>query len=231
MNKALRYELKLTCAAGWLSQARSWIRLHPEGFRVAHPPRTVNSLYLDTLDLDSLNANLFGVSARQKLRLRWYGETPPDSPPPVVPILELKYKKNMLGGKNRFPLPVAIDLAQPWSDTLKLLYEHVPPDWQSLLNATSRPTLLNRYRREYYVTPDNAIRATLDFDQRAYDQRLALRPNLHASLTIDDFVVIEIKAGREHEERLQELAGHFPLRRSRNSKYVNGVLAALGTSG
>jgi hypothetical protein len=53
----LRYELKLVCEAPYLAQARSWLRLHPEGFRVAFPPRMVNSLYLDTPHLNSFNAN------------------------------------------------------------------------------------------------------------------------------------------------------------------------------
>jgi hypothetical protein len=92
----------------------------------------------------------------------------------------------------------------------------------------NQPTLLNRYQREYYVTPDGAIRATLDFDQVAYDQRLSPRPNLHARLPFDDTVVIEIKTDQEHAERLRQVVACFPTRRSRNSKYVGGVLAALG---
>jgi hypothetical protein len=43
-----------------------------------------------------------------------------------------------------------------------------------------------------------------------------------------DFIVIELKADPEHIERLQWAAGHFPIPRSRNSKYVKGVLAGIG---
>ncbi|MCP4526382.1 MAG: VTC domain-containing protein, partial [Aestuariibacter sp.] len=97
----------------------------------------------------------------------------------------------------------------------------------TLLQTVDQPTLLNRYRREYYVTPDGAIRVTLDFDQVAYDQRLLPRPNLRARLPIDDTVVIEIKTGQEHAERLRQVVARFPVQRSRNSKYAGGVLAAL----
>ena len=93
----LRYELKLVCEPHRLAQARSWIRLHPARFVVAYPPRRVNSLYLDTPDLSSLGENLAGVSDRQKLRLRWYG----DSVRAIEPLLELKQKRNLLGRKKQ----------------------------------------------------------------------------------------------------------------------------------
>ena len=56
-----RYELKLVCDARYLDQARSWMRLHPAGLRVAYPPRRVNSLYFDTPGLGGLETNLQGV--------------------------------------------------------------------------------------------------------------------------------------------------------------------------
>jgi hypothetical protein len=47
-------------------------------------------------------------------------------------------------------------------------------------------------------------------------------------LPIADRVVIEIKATRDHEDRLREATAWFPVRRSRNSKYTNSLMAALG---
>ena len=88
------------------------------------------------------------------------------------------------------------------------------------------PVLLNHYQREYYITPDDAVRVTFDYDQRAYDQRLTPRPNLDAPLLLEDVVIIEVKADGAQEEQVREVIRHFPLPRSRNSKYVNGVLAA-----
>lgn len=215
----LRYELKLVCAPHLLPQARSWIRLHPAGFVAAYPPRRVNSLYLDTLHLSSLSENLAGLSARDKLRLRWYGEAMTD----IQPYLELKQKRNMLGKKRRYLLPCKLDMSAPWSEILETIRANVGPDWRAILQTVNRPTLLNHYRREYYVTPDSAIRATLDFAQAAYDQRLVLRPNLQARLPSADNVVIEIKSGQEQAERLPEIVARFPAPRSRNSKYVGGL--------
>lgn len=70
----LRYELKMRCSPHLLAQARTWIRLHPARLRETYPLRQVNNLYFDTPHLSSFNANQVGISKRQKLRLRWYGE-------------------------------------------------------------------------------------------------------------------------------------------------------------
>ncbi len=219
-----RYELKLVCDAHWLPQARSWIRLHPAGFAATYPPRRVNSLYLDTLHLSSLNDNLAGVRVRQKLRLRWYG----DAMAEVQPILELKQKRDMLGRKEQFALPCKLDLARPWADILGTLRANVAPDWRVLLQTVNQPALLNHYQREYYATPDGAVRVTLDYALAAYDQRLTPRPNVRVRLPIVDRVVIEVKAAQEHGERVQEVVAHFPLPRSRSSKYASGLRMAVG---
>lgn len=220
----LRYEIKMVCARHRLSQARSWIRLHPAGFVVAHPPRQVNSLYLDTPHLRSLNDNLEGLSARQKLRLRWYGT----SVEGIRPSLEIKEKCNLLGRKKQTLLPCELDLALPWSETLKAIHANVASAWQVLMQTMNQPTLLNHYQREYYATLDGAIRVTLDYNQVAYDQRLTPRPNLRIRLPLADAVVIEIKTGAKHAGRLEEVAAWFPPSRSRNSKYAQGLLASLG---
>jgi len=225
MMSNLRYELKLVCAGHLLHQARSWIRLHPAGFVTAYPPRQVNNIYLDTPALDSLNANFAGFSKRQKLRLRWYGDTAPN----VRPWLELKSKENLLGDKKRTLLAGELDLTRSWIEILRTIRDCAPGDWRPWLPSVVQPTLFNRYQREYYVSRDGAIRATLDFAQYACDQRFSLRPNLRRWLSIPNTVVIELKTSPDAIERLQDAVGRFPLPRSRNSKYAIGLLAALST--
>jgi hypothetical protein len=220
----LRYELKLVCAPHMPPQARSWIRLHPAGFAVAYPPRRVNSLYIDTPHLSSLSDNLEGVSDRQKLRVRWYGDQVTD----VQPYLELKQKSNLVGRKKRFLLPCRLDLTVPWTEMLGTIRANAGPDWRTLLQTVNQPTLITCYRREHYISRGGAVRVTLDYDQAAYDQRLSPRLNLRARLPITDAVVIEIKTALEHAERLPEVAARFPVLRNRHSKYVRGLLAALG---
>jgi hypothetical protein len=227
--EAVRYELKLLCPAQALAQVRTWVRMHPAAFATTYPPRRVNSLYLDTHDFDSLRANIDGLSTRSKLRCRWYGEHFAD----VRAQLEWKHKRNMLGAKQVVPLSRPLDLTRAWSDLLAAIHAGLSDDdagdrWRLRLQTVRHPALLNHYRREYYATPDGAVRLTLDYHQAAYDQRLAHpRLNLTTPLPIEDLVVVEIKAAPAHADLVDEIVGRFPLTRSRNSKYAKGMLAAL----
>jgi hypothetical protein len=103
---------------------------------------------------------------------------------------------------------------------------NVPVSWQHLLGKTSQPKLLNRYHREYYATFDGEIRATLDYEQAAYDQTHSLRPNLHQRLSIENLVVIELKGDSSQSERLEHVCSQFPVRLSRNSKYAEILRSA-----
>lgn len=220
----LRYEIKFTCPDPLLPQARSWLRLHPAGFRIAYPPRWVNSLYFDTPGLLSFQDNLLGSSHRQKLRLRWYGDL---SPCVERPVLELKRKDNLLGDKERQPLPGAICFDQPFAGLTAQLGAALPPRWQVRLQSARQPALITRYRRDYYESAEGDLRATLDYEMGAYDQRLALRPNLTRPLPPLGLLIVELKAGPDRFEALQEAANALPLRRSRSSKYTSGLFTAL----
>src|SRR5689334_20286182 len=69
-----RYEIKMAFEQGMLPEVYSWIHANPAGFLTAYPPRQVNSVYLDTHELNTFNDHLAGVPLRRKLRFRWYGE-------------------------------------------------------------------------------------------------------------------------------------------------------------
>lgn len=206
-----------------LAQARTWIRLHRAGFVTAYPRRVVNNLYLDTPDLNSLNANLQGVGSRQKLRLRWYGRS--QSYTIAQPTLELKYKDNMLGNKKQEQLECELDLRWEYGRWLKTIWQAASPSWQHWLSAASQPTLLNSYQREYFVTPDGEIRATLDYDLRVFGQRTAAKPNLSTPSQLEPAIIVEVKCTPNQAERLEEVMAEFPVQRRRYSKYVNGALA------
>jgi hypothetical protein len=222
-DRGWRYELKMSCNAIYLAQARSWIRLHSEGFHTAFPPRTVNNLYLDTPDLNSYDANIQGVGTRQKLRLRWYGRFHD----PVIqhPVLELKYKDNMLGNKKQEKLVCELDLRQPYSQLLSTIRQAASPQWRQWLDVSVQPALVNRYHREYYVSRDGVMRATLDSDLVVLDQRRLFRPNLTVRSLLPPAAIIEIKSAPDQMRRLETIMAEFPLPRMRYSKYVNGVMA------
>ena len=220
----LRYELKLTCNSRQQAQARQWIRLHPAGFVKTFEKRRVNSLYLDTPNLQSYHGNLSGIADRKKLRLRWYG---PLNGQTTNPTLELKRKAGLLGDKKQQALNCTIDWSSPYTEILSAIQKAADEKWQPMLQTAFQPTLINSYTREYFATADGAVRATLDYDQVAFNQRLSGRPNFGRRLLNQNFVVIEIKGAQETSNRLEEIMGHFPTQRTRNSKYVNGVSAQL----
>lgn len=221
LSSEQRYEFKMTADWGSPSLGRSWLRVHPEGFRIANPPRQVNNLYLDTADLQSYLENRSGVSDRMKIRLRWYGQ--PEQNLIVNPVLEIKIKHNLLGDKWRQELPCELDFNQSFRSILKVVQNGTAERWRALLHSFVQPTIINSYWREYYVSPDGALRATLDYGQNSYNQRFSVRPNLTRASPQETIFLIEVKAQPQYQERLEQAMSFFPIQRSRNSKYINGL--------
>ena len=219
-----RLELKMTCPETYLGQARAWVRLHPDLFVEAYPPRQVNNLYFDTPDLACLDANLVGVRDRAKLRLRWYGR----DHAAARGALELKHKANQLGWKDICPVPGHMDLTCiSWADLLRHLKAHAQGEVALWLGVADRPVLINSYVREYYESGDRQVRVTIDHRQSAYDQLLYAAPNLSVQTHITDRVVVEVKADAALHRRVSRVLSSLPLHTDRNSKYVNGVMEAL----
>ena len=216
----LRYEVKSVIPSTELPRVKFWLRLHPAAFRVAYPPRSVNSLYFDSPDRLGFQENLSGIAERRKLRLRWYGETLDR----VTPTLELKCKQGLLGWKesHRFEEEIALEGVR-WPALRATLRERLPERFRSLLDLAGEPVLLVRYERAYLVSADGLIRATVDADVTAVDQ------TRHASLRagppepVPDDVVLEVKCSEDDRGRLEQVLGEWPLRVGRNSKFARGM--------
>lgn len=218
-----RHEVKLLVNYAELADVELWLRLHPAGFRSTYPQRQVNNIYFDTLDLASVDANFAGVSERYKLRLRWYGAATDI----VQGVWELKSKRGGVGWKQGDPLDRTVPLdAVTWAQALATLRGSVPISLRGYLATACWPVLINCYQRKYFASFDGAIRATVDFAQAFYDQRLSGRPNLTRVLPSPDEIVLEFKTSPEHHDRLVATVQRFPARVATNSKYVNGVLYA-----
>lgn len=231
-----RYEFKIPCDEALLPEIEAWVHLHPAHWRVSYPPRQVNNIYFDSLDLQSLNANLGSMEERQKLRLRWYGTT---LAPVTVAQLELKCRQGVVGWKETAPfgralLEGALLLEQlPWSALMATLRQGVDARAQHWLACYSQPTLINSYQRAYYETPDGELRLTLDTRLRAYAQRYSAYPNLRQQVVQPDVMIVELKSptGDAAVRRLTALLASFPARVGRFSKYLHGVLAATDFEG
>ena len=220
-----RYEVKIPLPVHWLSDVEMWVRLHPAQWRMTYPPRQVNNIYFDTARYDGLNANLSGISEREKLRLRWYGR---DTSHIAAGNLERKRKQGMAGWKEIVPLEGEFDLARTtWRAIRRDLRAAVAPEVHQWLDVFAVPTLINHYWRAYYATPDEAIRLTIDTALCAYDQRVAASPNLTRRAYMSAAMIIELKADPDdtNYRRLSGALADFPAPVDRFSKYVQGMIA------
>jgi SPX domain protein involved in polyphosphate accumulation len=197
---------------------------------VTYPSRQVNNIYFETADYSSLQDNLAGVATRRKLRLRWYG---PLKDTVCHAQLELKCKEGAVGWKEICPLALdqtaagLLDLGQQsWVELCQTIRAATDRQADLWLAHFFQPVLINHYQRAYYETVDRHVRLTVDSRLRAYDQRSTNQPNLRCAAPLLDRVVIEFKADRQHYQLLTDVLARFPLRVSRHSKYVRGMLAA-----
>ncbi|MDP6361392.1 MAG: VTC domain-containing protein [Planctomycetota bacterium] len=214
----LRYERKFVFDDSYRQNAESLILLHHMHFREVYPPRWVNRIYLDTSDLMFCRANLDGWGRRQKFRIRWYGGLYGEV---QSPVLEIKIKEGLAGCKSRHqlgPVNIRADISCGClMDTLK--NAELP---ESILESclSFRPVILVRYLRRYFLSSDGRFRLTLDchleyfgFSVYGFSETLPTRHSVS---------ILEIKYSCK-DETSSEIAGIFPFRLSRQSKYVNGV--------
>jgi len=225
LDRRLRYEIKMTFGEVYLPEVRAALWLHPAGFVEAYPPRQVNNIYLDSATLNCLEAHIDGAVERDKLRYRWYG--PDDTA--VRGMLELKHKAGQLGWKEYGLVAATFDLTvitwREWVDRIRTHAQGAAAHW---LSWYDRPTLLNSYRREYYESADGEVRVTLDYEQHVYEQVMHPVPNLAIEAPVANQAVLEVKAPSTLHKRVSDVLSSLPLQVERNSKYVSGMLDALG---
>ena len=143
--------------------------------------------------------------------------------------LEMKLKRASLGWKKHFSIDAAIDLDRiTWRQFLKILWRNMPAAELHAIHGLNRPVLINRYHREYYVTPDRQVRLTVDTRQQFLSQWNTARPNLKFFSPPPMMLVVEIKAQAAAEARIVEILNWLPLSRSKNSKYVSGTESLIG---
>lgn len=217
---ATRYERKFFVTGLDRAQVRSMVLRHPALFREAYPPRHINNLYLDTPWMGHFQDNLDGAPERMKVRVRWYHALEARA---EQPVLEFKIKHGSVGWKESYPFPplqIGPDLSAMGTRAL-VQGSDLPPAVCERL-AGLRPALVNRYRREYYASPDGRFRVTID-DELVYYAVQPMAGGLHSRAADHGVVIVELKYDRAHERQAERVASRFPFRLTRSSKYVRGV--------
>jgi hypothetical protein len=217
--RVLRYEVKSVLPALELPRVRAWLRLHPAGFRTAYPPRLVQSLYLDSPDRHAFVENLSGAACRRKLRLRWYGEATDR----IEATLEMKCKQGLVGWKESERVSGPLSLAgRRWPDLLGDLRRRLSGRSRIFLDLAGAPVLLVRYRRDYLVSADGHVRATVDREIETVDQTRHSGPRFGPVNSGDSEIVLEVKADEARRTEIERVLDRWPLRISRNSKFTGG---------
>jgi hypothetical protein len=219
--RSYRYERKFVADTLTPEQVACVVRLHPQMFITAYPPRYVNNLYFDTADLQHFYDNLTGASQRRKVRVRWYGEL---FGPVMHPLLEIKVKDGPVGTKQTFPLALLqVDgrFCDRYFRSVAAGSGLPEPVWPELRDLNV--VLLNRYYRHYYASRDGRFRVTVDIGM-TYHRVLGAFGNsfLHHQVNDRD-VIVELKYEVDQEPSADRVAGGFPFRMTRNSKYVQGM--------
>jgi hypothetical protein len=219
--RTYRYERKFLVEELMPFQVTALIKQHPRLFITPYSPRYVNNLYLDTPDMENYFDNVSGAARRRKVRVRWYGEPFGEI---VHPMLEIKVKDGMVGTKHSHPLSafrMDADLCDRAFQRI-LSDSNLPPLVRHDLRGLN-VVLFNRYFRHYYATHDGAFRLTLD-SRLVYFKAYGLFGNqfVHRQVNARGLIV-ELKYENEQELHANRVAGYFPFRITRNSKYVEGI--------
>jgi hypothetical protein len=198
-------------------------------------PYTVNSLYLDTPELDDYRDKDGSLLIRKKMRVRMYENEWRDDLSRVW--FEIKRKHNMNVAKRRVAVPGGVWRTFSRSGSvLPLLHSLDEPEQQRALDEFAyhytreryRPHVVVRYQRRAYLdTFLSTVRVT-------FDRAIEVRP--HGAAYGDTFympvsqnlTVMEVKYNAKIPWYLTRALTQFDLQRTDFSKYRNAVAVLRG---
>lgn len=217
-----RYERKFAIMGLNYSQVVNCIKMNPAVFMTTFPERQINNIYLDDYSYRTFKDNVAGMARRKKIRLRWYGDTF-DNESNIS--LEYKFRNNFIGSKESYPVDgFPITPGFYYSQLHKHLMNADLPRYIQDEISLLQPTLLNSYRRKYFESIDGMFRLTLD-DRNCYTKITTRHSNFRHQLTDRHRIIVELKYDHTFESAARRVINAFPFRMTKNSKYVNGVLA------
>ncbi len=205
----MRHELKYNPECLRFEDCLEIIRHHPASFVKTYEDRQVNNIYFDTPSMDAYSENVAGIANRRKYRIRWYGD---DWQEISKPILETKIKENQMGTKASVPFESFV--MNELTDVVFSLKQknHLP--------AQLSPVSTNHYLRSYFESMDHKYRITIDRHLRYGSFLYGARIPVIGAYTI----IIELKYDAEDHLACDWVRQYLPFRRTRFSKYVDGLL-------
>jgi len=217
-----RYEVKFIAEPTEYHRVLNWLYQHNSCLKNEYPDRQVNNIYFDSYNHHSYCDNIYGSSSKSKVRFRWYGT----SKDPKNGSLEIKCKRNQLNWKLIYKAKdELVDYGYDWRTICSEIRRQIPPQGRKWMAMNPLPVLINRYTRKYFISRDKNIRVTLDSNLAIYDQTRKTFPNYSSKSNLQNILVLEIKFSRNLRNHVVHMFGDIPLRSSRFSKYISGVLS------
>jgi hypothetical protein len=139
------------------------------------------------------------------------------------PVLEFKIKRGMVGAKDAFELkPFAVETGMGAEAVFQSIAgSDLPAEALRALHGYE-PVLLNRYQRKYFISADRLYRITVDWNLDYY--RFDRHANTFRCRRHDrESTVVELKYSGEIDRIDDRVAGYFPFRVTRMSKFVTGM--------
>ena len=213
INKIKRFERK------WIFNSNNYLILVNAVirsnlfFRNQYPQRKVNSIYFDTNNYTSILQNLDGISDKKKIRIRWYG----DEKIMIDPAIEIK-------SKNGFETKKEIIEIKELNNIQPLNLDMINEKLNAKLNLKKLvlPILTTNYDRQYFVSFDGKIRATVD-----YNLKSNFLKNLSQINIIKNFkkiCILELKYSTSLDKYVRQNLKDISLRLTKNSKFVNSAM-------
>ena len=186
-------------------------------FNFQHQKRKVNSLYFDDRNFSSIRENLDGVSEKKKYRIRWYG----NKNFILNPNFEIKKKKEFETNKKTFNFEEINKLSFVNEKNLNYIEELVNNKFK--IKKKVFPILTTHYDREYFISNNNLIRATIDYNLES--RILNNRIDKNILKNYNHYITLEIKYDTNLDYYVRNNLENINNRLSRNSKFVNSALS------
>ena len=157
-----RFERKWAFRNFSLHELELALRRSNFNFTKHFPERTINSIYFDDLKNSLANENLDGIYRKNKIRLRWYGNTN------IIKnsSLEIKEKHGYVVNKKKNRFKDFNDLQIFDEGVLAKITEKINGKFKFTKEVF--PIYLVSYSRKYFISQLNSVRATLDNNMNNY---------------------------------------------------------------
>ena len=223
-NNDYRFERKFIIPFHYQDFIYEIISNFPSRFIEIFEEREINNIYMDTVNFDIFKENIDGLSNRNKIRIRWYGE----KYGPIKGKLEIKSKTGKVGKKTYFKIDnFNFNSKSNFKDIRNEILKNNIPHTLKEYFIKSYPTLFNRYSRRYFLSHDSKIRITIDF--RINNYKISNSPINHILLPYSiPHMIMEVKYSSKEDIGENIISSALPFRSSKYSKYITGLLHLEG---